>query len=257
MENYDLPEWTPAANLIIKPDTERINLGWNAGEKPPPGHFNWFWSTTYKALEVLQDHRHDDRYHTRMEMSNLLGNVSPKGHQHEGGDVISKVSLAAIAEEAQDSKLLEGRQAEQFADNVHYHDDRYYTESELDNKLNLKSNSGHTHNYSPDDHIHSDIYKTEEEIYHLASMVSVQDLSILQGSIEDGERLPLPSGFTESECQWMVSPRHVVTTGNTNGYDDGKGIRFYVDNNRDVVARFDGLGGMSGTANYMVIGVKK
>ena len=37
----------------------------------------------------------------------------------------------------------------QFATSGHTHDDRYYTESEINTKLNGKSNTNHTHNYLP------------------------------------------------------------------------------------------------------------
>lgn len=37
----------------------------------------------------------------------------------------------------------------QFATSGHTHDDRYYTESEIDSKLSGKSNTNHTHNYLP------------------------------------------------------------------------------------------------------------
>ena len=37
----------------------------------------------------------------------------------------------------------------------HTHDDRYYTESEIDSKLAGKSNTGHTHDYAPSSHSHS------------------------------------------------------------------------------------------------------
>jgi hypothetical protein len=35
------------------------------------------------------------------------------------------------------------------ADTSHTHDDRYYTETEVDNKLSGKSDTSHTHNYLP------------------------------------------------------------------------------------------------------------
>jgi hypothetical protein len=257
MDSFYLPEWTPPANMLVEPEIERRNLGWGAGESPPAGVFNWFWNKTYNALKVIRDHDHDARYYTRMEMGNIISNMAPKEHEHEGSDIISKVSEAANADEATNSQTLQGRPPEQFADNVHYHDDRYYTEDEIDQKLGFKSNTGHTHNYAPAEHIHDDIYKTESEIINLAKAVSVEDISIIQGTIEDGEKLPLPNGYTESQCSWVVSPRQVATTGRTDGYDDGKGIRFYADNDRNVIARFDGLGEVSGTANFIVIGVKK
>lgn len=36
-----------------------------------------------------------------------------------------------------------------FAPSSHIHDDRYYTESEIDSKLSGKANSSHTHSYLP------------------------------------------------------------------------------------------------------------
>ena len=49
----------------------------------------------------------------------------------------------------------------------HTHDDRYYTESEIDAKLSGKSDTGHTHTKSEItdfDHTHDDRYYTESEI---------------------------------------------------------------------------------------------
>ena len=36
-----------------------------------------------------------------------------------------------------------------FTPSSHTHDDRYYTESEINSKLDKKSNTGHTHSYLP------------------------------------------------------------------------------------------------------------
>lgn len=46
----------------------------------------------------------------------------------------------------------------------HSHDDRYYTEAEVDSKLNGKANSTHTHNYAASSHSHDDRYYTESEV---------------------------------------------------------------------------------------------
>src|SRR5574344_924106 len=47
-----------------------------------------------------------------------------------------------------------------FTPSSHTHDDRYYTESEIDTKLSSKSNTGHTHD---------DRYYTETEVNNLLS----------------------------------------------------------------------------------------
>ena len=49
---------------------------------------------------------------------------------------------------------------------MHTHDDRYYTETEVNNLLNNKSNTDHNHNsvYAALTHYHDDRYYTETEI---------------------------------------------------------------------------------------------
>lgn len=51
-----------------------------------------------------------------------------------------------------------------FPPSTHTHDDRYYTESEVNTKLDGKANTNHTHNYAATSHTHDDRYYTESEI---------------------------------------------------------------------------------------------
>lgn len=46
-----LPEWNKTATA---PTTTKKNAGWDAGEKPPASIFDWFFNTTFKALQELQ-----------------------------------------------------------------------------------------------------------------------------------------------------------------------------------------------------------
>ena len=50
------------------------------------------------------------------------------------------------------------------ANSSHTHDDRYYTESEVNSMLSGKANSNHTHNYAASGHTHDDRYYTESEV---------------------------------------------------------------------------------------------
>lgn len=58
----------------------------------------------------------------------------------------------------------EGNHTHNYSAPGHSHDDRYYTESELNTKLAGKADSGHTHNYAAAGHSHDDRYYTESEM---------------------------------------------------------------------------------------------
>ena len=58
----------------------------------------------------------------------------------------------------------EGNHTHNYSVSGHTHDDRYYTESEMNTKLSGKADSGHTHNYAAASHSHDDRYFTESEM---------------------------------------------------------------------------------------------
>nr|DAH99908.1 MAG TPA: hypothetical protein [Caudoviricetes sp.] len=91
-------------------------------------------------------------------------------------------------------------------------------------------------------------------------------ISILTGVLNDGGTIPLPDGYTETECKWMVSPK----SDNYNWYpwdiNENGGTQliytFYCyTEGRKVICRSrhvgdDGDRTFSGSVNYMIIGVK-
>lgn len=95
-----------------------------------------------------------------------------------------------------------------------------------------------------------------------------QSISVIKGTINNGATLPLPSGYSESQCHWIVSINDDVSLeriDNTNtGYTK---TECYVDNHRRVVVRVFSKTGLNtdpvtrrkfdnSRANYLVIGVK-
>lgn len=74
------------------------------------------------------------------------------------------------------------------------------------------------------------------------------NISMLTGTIAHGGTIPLPSGYTESQCKWIVS-----TSQQYNDGDTGVNVINCFCTGRVVTTNMDGL---SGTANYMIIGVK-
>ena len=73
-------------------------------------------------------------------------------------------------------------------------------------------------------------------------------IAILTGTVAGGETIPLPDGYTEDQCKWIVSVR-------TKQVDDDDTITCHTDEHR-VVTCWTRQRGNSGTVNYMIIGVK-
>jgi len=77
--------------------------------------------------------------------------------------------------------------------------------------------------------------------------------AVLSGQLSDGAVIPLPAGYTEAQCKWIVSP---VTM---NGYLSAYLHDFYceVQAGRVVNAKWITPNeNLSGTVNYLIIGVK-
>ncbi|VEI74841.1 Phage tail fibre repeat [Mannheimia haemolytica] len=100
--------------------------------------------------------------------------------------------------------------------------------------------------------------------------VNVQNIVVLQGVINHGGTLPLPSGFNESQCKFIISTNNSNPNGATWDWNEsfkGKHYRNICELNGRVVTCQtvvnDGISGngaihtiINGKANYMVIGVK-
>lgn len=85
----------------------------------------------------------------------------------------------------------------------------------------------------------------------------LRNVSVIMGTITNGSTLPLPSGFSASECFWIVSINSLDThiPGTT---VHPTRTRCYVDGSRTVrITATRGDDDRTGTANYLVIGVKK
>ena len=80
----------------------------------------------------------------------------------------------------------------------------------------------------------------------------VAGIAIVTGTIVNGQQIPLPSGYTQSECKWIVAVGRVSSTHGD--HNAGHDLNFYTDGNRNVTTTGIGVG--NGTANFMIIGVK-
>lgn len=88
----------------------------------------------------------------------------------------------------------------------------------------------------------------------LNTSITSSGVSILTGVIAHGGTIPLPSGYSESQCKWVVSPN----TLNDAAGADINGVRCSANGTRVVtVYVIDAdFANVPGDANYMIIGVK-
>lgn len=77
------------------------------------------------------------------------------------------------------------------------------------------------------------------------------NVSILTGFLSNGGTIPLPAGYTESQCKWAAFPRTVNNTGDA-GIDS---IECTVAG-RVVTITSEGVSVAGNTASYIIIGVK-
>ena len=105
------------------------------------------------------------------------------------------------------------------------------------------------------------IVDTREEHYVLNavnadSLVSgISDIDILTGTIAHGGTIPLPAGYTQAQCKWFVSISHFYFDTPAN---DLRTTLYCSANASRLVTckRTNAFGTFTGTANYMIIGVK-
>ena len=183
-------------------------------------------NTTSGLISVIASgHNHDDRYYTETEVDSKLANKSDTGHttpiastSQRGHVTVDGTSITATST-GKISVVASGHSHPQYSTTGHTHDDRYYTESEVNSflagkadsghttaiattgatghikiddttvKLNDKNqlyvvNNAHTHNqYSPTGHNHDDIYYTETEVdSKLAGKANSGHTSVIAGS---------------------------------------------------------------------------
>ena len=204
-------------------------------------------------------HTHDGRYYTESEIDTKLAGKSNTGHTHSISDVSNLQSSL-------DGKSGTGHTHSNYSVTSHTHDDRYYTESEIDTKLAGKSNTGHTHDdryyteteittklsgKSDTGHTHDDRYYTETEIdtklagkSNTGHTHAISDVTYLQTALNgksDTGHSHDDRYYTESEIDTKLNGKS--NTGHT--HDD----RYYTEN--EIASILGGYSVTSHTHNYL------
>ncbi|MDP8162793.1 pyocin knob domain-containing protein [Pasteurella skyensis] len=79
------------------------------------------------------------------------------------------------------------------------------------------------------------------------------EVKILTGNIKHGGVIPLPAGYTQEQCKWMVTPHKMWDNISSN---DMLGFQTYVDENRVVTCLVENSVSDMSSADYIIIGVK-
>ena len=90
---------------------------------------------------------------------------------------------------------------------------------------------------------------TAADTHNHALTLTTSNISILTGTVTNGQTIPLPSGYIEAQCYWLASAR---TIGETTSQGD-----FSVTTSGRVVSiTVDGAPSASSSASYIIIGYK-
>jgi hypothetical protein len=86
---------------------------------------------------------------------------------------------------------------------------------------------------------------------HTHALDATGNVSILTGFLSNGGTIPLPAGYTESQCKWAAFPRTVNNIG-----DAGINSIECTVAGRVVTITSEGCSVAGNTASYIIIGVK-
>lgn len=142
VDSEDLSHTHVNKELLDKFGSRTLTIG-NKG-KTFDGSANVSW-TLAEIGAAPSSHNHDDRYYTESEINTKVTSL-----QAEIDTDVKVETDRAKAAEAALQAAIDGK-----AGSVHTHDDRYFTETEINNKLAGYSATGHNHD---------DIYYTETEM---------------------------------------------------------------------------------------------
>lgn len=161
--------------------------------------------------------------------------------------------VAQTAQTALNTANQAKQTAESKADANHNHDDRYYTESEIDNKLSGKADANHTHNF-PTSLPASDVYERAKQVnkptYSIAEIQGLQEaLDNKSSSVASLDRIDFNYTTNLTQKKFRIGSRYQLSNvphdqgghqlqvlwwdlqPQGTGHDGGWGLIFWPDQN--------------------------
>lgn len=205
--------------------------------------------------------------HSWSEITNKPSTFPPSSHQHSASDVTSGTfpvarggtglsSLTAGSYlRAASSSAFELRTPAQVLSDIGAAP-ASHTHSPADVGLGNVQNYGIATQAEAEAGIVNNKYMTPLRVAQaIAALSAKSQVVVATGSVQNGGTVPLPSGYTQDQCWWMVT---VGSTGALNQYFAG--FRCYTDTNRKVTAQWWDHGVSQwkniNNVNYIIIGVK-
>ena len=109
-------------------------------------------NTTYDSMSINEGTTGTATINRVLTAANLKGIINAHAPTKTGGGASGTWGISISGNAATASSVAWGNvtgKPSTFTPSSHTHDDRYYTESEINSKLSGKSDTGHTHNYLP------------------------------------------------------------------------------------------------------------
>ena len=161
--------------------------------------------------------------------------------------------VAQTAQTALNTANQAKQTAESKADANHNHDDRYYTESEIDNKLSRKADANHTHNF-PTSLPASDVYERAKQVnkptYTISEIQGLQEaLDNKSSSVASLDRIDFNYTTNLTQKKFRIGSRYQLSNvphdqgghqlqvlwwdlqPQGTGHDGGWGLMFWPDQN--------------------------
>ena len=190
-------------------------------------------------------------YATSSAVSSAIQSQNKKIEQKADSSFVQWV--AQTAQTALNTANQAKQTAESKADANHNHDDRYYTESEIDNKLSGKADANHTHNF-PTSLPASDVYERAKQInkptYSIAEIQGLQEaLDNKSSSVASLDRIDFNYTTNLTQKKFRIGSRYQLSNvphdqgghqlqvlwwdlqPQGTGHDGGWGLMFWPDQN--------------------------
>ena len=227
-----------------KPIDDLINKGWDFTEKPAADEFNYILNNMGKWINWAI---------TDIEAGTSLNTPNTLVRRDANGNFSAGTISATLSGNASTSSTLQTP--------------RTINGTSFNGSTNITTNSwGKARTFELTGDVTGSVSVDGSGNVLLSTAITNSGVSILTGTIAHGGTIPLPSGYSEGQCKWMVSvnndnPSNTswdwqenIALDHIHNYCSANGTR--VVTCYRVVFNEDGPQTHNGTANYIIIGYK-